>query len=324
MEVLGISIVEKATAVSVTKVLRQISLLTGVPVQILSDKGSNIKKGITDFITERSDIYSIRQTYDVTHKAALLLKKHLKEDDAWKSFVTAACKTKRSLVHTVLAYLAPPKPKDKARWLNLDAYVWWAEKMLCIKSGDLKKNERDKYKDTLKWVKTFKNNILEWRTILNMLEALKKEVKTNGFNQKTEDNFIKNISRMDFSTERLLAIRNEIIQYIQEECKDIDGVYTGCSDIIESVLGRYKVFSSRSPMKEVGKAVLTMPVFTSDLDLKEVKEAMETISAKDVQQWLKENLGESLFSRRKKAFSLIKTKRFVKKIPENLKKVASF
>ncbi len=77
-------------------------------------------------------------------------------------------------------------------------------------------------------------------------------------------------------------------------------------------------------MKEVGKAVLTMTVFTSNVNFKEVKEAMESVSAVDVKQWLDENLGESLFSKRKKAFSLKKTKSSVKKFPEKLRKAAGF
>jgi len=324
MEVLKISIVEKATAVSVTKVLRNISRLTGIPVQILSDKGANIKRGISDFITEREEFYTIRQTYDVTHRAALILKNHLKNDEIWKSFVDATCKTKRSLVHTALAYLAPPKPREKARWMNLDAYVDWSEKILCLKTKDVKKNEWEKYKSKLKWVRQFKHNILEWRRILDMLDALKKEVKTNGFNFDTKDNFTKSVSSLDLKTPRLILIKKEIIEYIEEECKNIDGVHPGCSDIIESVLGKYKNFSSKSPMKEVGKAVLTMPVFTSSVDYKEVKTAMESISANDVKQWLDDNIGESLFSKRKQAFSLKKIKSSVTKNSTILKKPATF
>ena len=77
-------------------------------------------------------------------------------------------------------------------------------------------------------------------------------------------------------------------------------------------------------MKEVGKAVLTMPVFTSDVAVNEVKEAMESVSAKDVKLWLDENIGVSLFSKRKKVFSLKKHKSSVNKCSEKIKKTAGF
>ncbi|MFA6716050.1 MAG: hypothetical protein WCS27_11785, partial [Victivallaceae bacterium] len=55
-------------------------------------------------------------------------------------------------------------------------------------------------------------------------------------------------------------------------------------------------------MKEIGRSILTIPVFTSNVDYNEVKEAMESVSAKDVSTWLKENIGTSLLTRRKRAF----------------------
>ena len=57
------------------------------------------------------------------------------------------------------------------------------------------------------------------------------------------------------------------------------------------------------------------------------KTAMESVSAKDVDGWLRENIGESFFSKRKRAFSLKKTNSensSVKLFPEILKKVSSF
>ena len=121
-----------------------------------------------------------------------------------------------------------------------------------------------------------------------------------------------------------MMIRNEALIYLEEECAEISGVYSGCSDIIESVFGKYKTFSAKSPMKEVGKAVLTIPVFTINIGYNEVKAAMESVSTKDLKSWLDKNVGISLFAKRKQAFSLKKTKTLVKKFPEKLKKVAGF
>lgn len=323
MEVLAIDIVEKATALSVTEVLRTISKITGMPVQILSDNGNNIKKGVADFIKEFSGI-TIRQTYDVTHKAAIILKHHLADDENWKSFVDLTCKAKRGLLHTVLGFVSPPKPRDKARWLNLDAYIDWAESILAWGEENMGEKEEAKFKEQLEWVGEYRKSIEEWRTMLDVLQALKNEIKNNGLSERTKINFEESISKFDLNTSRLIAVREESIAYIDNECANIVGSYPGCSDIIESVFGKYKTFSGKSPMKEVGKAVLTMPVFTSDIEASEVKAAMESVSAKDVETWINKNIGESLFVRRKKALKLKKTKNAVKKFPDNFQKTACF
>jgi hypothetical protein len=61
-------------------------------------------------------------------------------------------------------------------------------------------------------------------------------------------------------------------------------------------------------MKEIGRAVLTIPAFTSTIDYKQVKMAMEAISAKDVIESQKKNNGTSLFANRKAPFNLKKEK----------------
>ena len=254
----------------------------------------------------------------------MILKHHLENDDNWKQFINFTCETKRNLIHTVIGFIAPPKPKDKARWLNLDIYIEWAENVMYLGKEKLKKAERDKFNDNLSWVQMFNPHMAEWRTIIDTLVALKNEVKYKGLSKKTKRSFEKSISGLKFNTPRLIEVRNEALAYIEKECTGFSGAYPGCSDIIESVLGKYKIFSGKSPMKEVGKAVLTIPVFTSDVEYNEVKAAMESVSTKDVKAWLDENVGESLFARRKQAFSLKKIKSTVKNIPEYLKKVACF
>jgi hypothetical protein len=117
--------------------------------------------------------------------------------------------------------------------------------------------------------------------------------------------------------------------YIEAETSGIgdDQILLGSSDIIESVFGRYKGFSGKTPMKEVGRAVLAIPVFTGKFDAAEVRTAMESVPAKDVDDWLRQNIGESFLSKRKRAFSLINTNfenSSVKLFPEILKKWQGF
>jgi len=325
MTTLAIIIGEKADAKSVTQSLQHIAQSTGFPVQVILDGGSNVKRGTADFIENADCGFTIRQTYDVTHKAALLIEHQLKDDKNWKMFIELASDTKRNLVHTSIAFLAPPKTKEKSRWMNLDSYIRWADIIFAFNKKKLTETEKSKFNEKLSWLKVFKANITEWKTMLGILNALQYEVKTNGLSGKTKSNFEELISTMKINKPGLIKVKNEAIAYIENECAGLSGeVYPGCSDIIESILAKYKIFSARSPMKEVGKAVLTIPVFTSNLDYNEVKKAMETVSANDVKAWLDENIGETLFSRRKQAFRLINTKCTVNIISNNHQKAASF
>lgn len=302
MEVLAVDIVESATAASVTDCLEKITKNTGIPVQFLSDGGRNILKGCIEFMKLQTANASIRQTYDVTHKTALILKHQLEEDKTWLTFCRKVIESKRSLVHTELGFLSPPKPRDKSRWQNLDAYVKWAEMILQQKTESMSNAEAERFTDKLSWLQEYRQHIREWRMMLDILDAVKTEVKINGFRKQTKREFQKSISCMKINSLRLKDVRDEVFTYVESECAGITGVYPGCSDIIESVFGKYKNFSGKSPMKEIGRSILTIPVFTSNVDYNEVKEAMESVSAKDVSTWLKENIGTSLLTRRKRAF----------------------
>lgn len=312
VEVLAIQIDENATATTVTAALQEVSRNTGKPAQIISDGGINLKKGIVDFIGQKGN-QSVRYTYDVTHKAALILKHYLQDDEEWNRFVEHTSQTKRSLVHTALAHIAPPKPREKSRWLNLGPYMKWFSKSSCIDKRKLNKKERIKYKEKLCWLPEFKSKTVEWDKMLEMVNSLAKEVKANGFSCKTELAFNKTIADLEINSSRLKNVKSEIIEYICTQCQGVDYAVPGCSDIIESVFGKYKSFSGKSPMKAIGKTILMIPVFTSDINPKEIKKALEAISEKDVKVWLEKNIGKSLFSRRIRAFGSMQVKSSVKK-----------
>lgn len=326
MRVLEISIVEKATAKSVEETLCKIAGKTGTPVQIVSDKGSNIKRGVADFIKNHP---GARHTYDVTHKSAILMKHHLKNDTRWKALTKKMWMAKRDILFTSLGFMVPPKPKEKSRWLNLDIYLEWLGKALEFRKSNPEAGEAKIFDEKLGWIGEFAGSLPEWRSMLDMLDMLKKEINTNGFRKGSAVRFEKLSSGIVLSTKRLRTLKKEIMEYIEEETSSIEDkrALLGSSDIIESVFGRYKGFSGKTPMKEVGRAVLTIPVFTEKLEAAEVKAAMESVSAKDVDDWLRQNIGESFFSKRKSAFSLTKTNSnnfSVKYFSDNLKKVASF
>ncbi|HLE88157.1 MAG TPA: hypothetical protein VI727_10895 [Candidatus Brocadiaceae bacterium] len=111
-----------------------------------------------DFLKEKP---RTKYTYDITHKVGILLKHHLENDANWNLLVNKIGDTKRSLLHTILGFLAPPKPSDKSRWLNLDSYLDWAEKVLCFGKVNMECIEREKYDSKLAWLHDFKPYLKE-------------------------------------------------------------------------------------------------------------------------------------------------------------------
>ncbi len=79
--------------------------------------------------------------------------------------------------------------------------------------------------------------------------------------------------------------------------------FLATSDVIESLFGKYKQFSAHCPIKEMGQMLLTICLSTMNLTTTVVKNALESISFADVEEWLAEVFGQSMLSKRKTLFS---------------------
>ena len=107
--------------------LEKVVARTGVPRAIVSDGGSDLKRGVTLFCQAHP---AVTHTYDIKHKMALLLKKELEGDKNWEQYVSQANLARRGLTLTAGAFLVPPSLSAKARYMNADRLVAWGTKVL--------------------------------------------------------------------------------------------------------------------------------------------------------------------------------------------------
>ena len=107
--------------------LNNLAERVGTPVQIISDWGSDIKKGIDLY---RIDNPAVIATYDITHKTANLLKKELLPDERFQSFLRQCSLTRQRVQQTKLYFLIPPRQRTKARYHNVDILIEWGMKVI--------------------------------------------------------------------------------------------------------------------------------------------------------------------------------------------------
>ena len=100
---------------------------TGVPRAIIDDHGGDLAGGVELFCQAHPETIEI---YDISHKAACLLKARLEHDEQWKAFAAKAGQTKCSIQQTEWAFLVPPSQRLKARYMNLRPLITWGVKHL--------------------------------------------------------------------------------------------------------------------------------------------------------------------------------------------------
>lgn len=71
------------------------------------------------------------------------------------------------------------------------------------------------------------------------------------------------------------------------------------SDIIESIIGKYKLFSAQRPLRDIGALILTIPLFTTRLSIDLINDAMLSVKALDVERWAKKLFGPSTLAKRR-------------------------
>ncbi len=159
VEVLALEILEKSAGKIISEKLKNLAERVGTPLQVLSDRGSDLKKGIDLYLEENPSVIS---TYDITHKMALLLKKELSIDEKYQNFLHQCSLTPSRLQQTELYFLVPPKQRSLARYHNVDILVEWAQKVL-------------KYQEKGDFYQISTAYSLDWETLFLLRDTLPKD-----------------------------------------------------------------------------------------------------------------------------------------------------
>jgi hypothetical protein len=370
VDVLGLVVLSSCTGEVIGQQLEQVTRQQKrPPLQIVSDHGSDIKKGIGLYQQQHSQLI---WTHDVTHAMALLLQKELKNDETYQTFMRHCNVTRQQIKQTPLYFLSPPKQRAKARYLNIESHIRWAQQLLHYQDQadfsainphyqldktalrllqtqldpdtlthltklDLKTFPdrhsfchhlnhylgadcwteyepalchaadlgRRYFEEKLGWVFAYRSALPIYAQLSNLVNTIAQQLKQQGLSHSSPDLFVKQTASLTLSP-RLQRFRNFILAYLRTHIEPLSSNQTllASSDVLESIFGKYKLFSAERSFKEIGQMVLTIPLFTAKLTPQRIKLALETISMSDVQSWAKQIFGQSMLSKRRNLLTL--------------------
>ena len=287
-------------------VLDKIGEKVGVPQQIISDKGSDLYKGIKLYQEKHQEII---HSHDITHQIALLLKKELEAGAEYESFAKKCCQTRQQIQQTELGYLMPPSQRSKSRYFNLDELLKWGMKIVkylenSSENPESKEKDRKKIESKLEWVKEYQESLIMWQEMISITRNIEAKIKKEGFSKKLYQEFEQNYQPR-LKTERIKRFREKIKEALTEQLSIIgeDEIRIISSDVIESLFGKYKLFSEKCPLTEIRRMLLTIPISTLEITRDLIEQALSTIKNADVTDWETRNFGQSILSKRKIAFN---------------------
>ncbi|MDQ1266419.1 MAG: hypothetical protein QG635_1571 [Bacteroidota bacterium] len=258
----------------------------------VTDAGCSLKKGLQEA--------GIPRVADITHSVATFLEKIYKDDNEFKSFTHNSGQMRFKLCCSKSAHLIPPNQRTKSRFLNIDIISKWGNSALAaLEKEELSIQDREE----LQWVKENQSIIMEMNSLISIIERISIVLKKEGLSRRTKAECLKILKNCRQG--RLLKLREFMIGYLEGHMKYIDKKTKKiicCSDIIESTFGKYKNELSKNAMCGITDLVLIIPAFTANLTIETVQKAIDSSTVKIIENWKKENLCNSLITKRKKVF----------------------
>src|SRR2546426_8003926 len=114
---------------SIADFLKRLIAVMGRPAAYLKDGGSDLHRAAA--LLEEQDMGS-PCIDDISHAAASMLKRIYQDHPAFERFLSACGQVSSKLKQTLLACLAPPTVRTKARFMNVHRWLTWAERVLAL------------------------------------------------------------------------------------------------------------------------------------------------------------------------------------------------
>jgi hypothetical protein len=294
VQVLMVEVVEHSTGVVVHDQLQRLAARVGVPAQIVTDHGGDLAKGIELFRREHPGAVD---TYDVSHKLACLLKAELEPDPRWQEFLRQAGRARATLQQAKGGLPRPPALRTKARYQNLEGLVAWGESILELEHPGLADRlgaqrgcsaaeARRWFDDTVGWVGGFAEDLASWRGLLAMIQITRGQINEEGLHLAWGPALEPLLRASD---DRGRGFAERVWEFVKEQGARVPSGrrYVGCSDVIESIFGKYKSYLERSPTPSLGTNVVLFPLLVTRVTVELVSQALKAVKHQTAQGFVR-------------------------------------
>jgi hypothetical protein len=305
LEPLHIEPMAKSNSALVHEQLELVVEKTGVPRLILDDHGSDLHGGVKLFCQKHPQTSEI---YDITHRAARLLKSQLEADPMWSRFCTQTGQAKFQTQQTELALLVPPSQRSKARYMNLGPLVEWGRRTLEIVQSPsdvvLQRCSRERLEEKFGWLRDFGESLACWSQWLELVTATEQLVRRDGLSATTVARLRADLTPRA-TTGRGVRLAGELLAFVSEQCGELRGQerLVGTTEPLECAFGKLKSLE-RTPSKTgFTSLLLSLGAVVGETTAELVHRALAACRTKHVRTWCRNHLGQTLNSQRRLAYA---------------------
>ena len=279
---------EKSNGATVEAELEQAARRTGAPRLIVSDQGSDLRKGIANFQN-----WYPRTAYvpDAAHYGATLLEHAWDDQPRWQQFVKELQATSAKLRQTKSAYLLAPRMRPKARFMNVHVQLRFARRVLKLLQREVPHAKAVEYYG---WLKDYQDDLAVWEREHGLVQTAIELVRVQGLHARTlpllEEAWgaIGPRASTVRIAERLRAYVNNHRPEKEEER------FVASTEILESSFGKLKRIERDQNQNGITGLVLVMGALVGTCSEDDLKQSLEATPQKKVDNWVRRVLGPTM------------------------------
>jgi hypothetical protein len=275
---IGVAVAASWTGDTIAEFLKRLIASMGRPAAYLKDGGGELRKAVDQLAYAGLASPCLD---DLSHAVAAMLKRLYQDHPAFETFLSACGRVSARLKHTLLACLAPPTVRSKARFMNVHRLFTWADRLLQLSppGGARTASMLAKLRACLDQLPACKALIHRFRRDANALLGCQKILKRGGLSHTTRAQCEPLIDTMASA-----QLRREFRAYLDFELDTAQTLgldHLGLpitSDAIESLFGVAKRHGVGA-IQDATRMALRLPAFCGTPTREEAQQVLEVTVA---------------------------------------------
>lgn len=288
LTLIGLAAMKSSTADGVAAELAAAVGRTGAPRAIVSDDGADLNGAVARF---RRTHPGTAHVHDAAHRGANILKNRWGKDARWAAFVGGMTRTAPRIRQTPEAYLLPPMPRTKARFMNVGPLLRFAGRVLgLLGESPAGSRTRERYG----WLEEYRGAVAGWRDEYEVVQAAVRRIRTDGVERGSVAAVEAEWAGMGLAAGGDVAARTRAMVREAGALAGPEETLVGSTEVLESAFGKLKrVEGSQAGGGFTGLA-LSLGAMMSGREEGAVREALEAVPRKEAEGWARRLFGPTI------------------------------
>jgi len=281
----------------------------GSPRYLVTDGAVELRESANVLETPGKKLTTLR---DMKHYAANTFEKLIGKSDRFGQYLSQLGRTRSAIQQTELSHFTPPPQKPKARFMNLGPTLRWG-RMISHHLSDCHSQSRQgitaqRMNDKLGWVRDFRADLACWNRCEEVMQTSLTFINQQGVYCGAAAT-LKEIldclaSEHSQHCELSVTMASKLIKFVEESEAELgDGERAWLStENLESSFGLFKRLERQHSKGGFTSLVAAMPMLLTDWTAELVRTNLPAVSVNQMKNWVREELGTTLTSRRVTAY----------------------